>query len=44
MNGEIITLQKKAANVFNKDYTVMLKIATDLFGKEIEIDHEEELS
>ena len=44
MNGEIITLQKKAANVFNKDYTVMLKIATDLFGKELEIEHEEELS
>ena len=41
MNGEIITLQSKAANVFNKDYTVLLKMATDILGKE-ESNHEEE--
>ncbi len=34
MNGSIITLQPKAANVFNKDYTVLMKIATDMLGKE----------
>ena len=44
MNGEIITLQKKAASVFNKDYTTLMKIATDLYGKEEEGSHEEELS
>lgn len=41
MNGEIVTLQSKAANIFNKDYTVLLKIATDILGKE-ENAHEEE--
>ena len=44
MNGEIITLQKKAASVFNKDYTTLMKIATDLHGKEEEGSHEEKLS
>ena len=44
MNGEIITLQKKAASVFNKDYTTLMKIATDLYGKEEKESHEEELS
>lgn len=34
MNGEIITLQPKAANIFNKDYTVLMKIGVDLLGKE----------
>ncbi len=43
MNGEIITLQNKAASIFNKDYTVMMKIATDILGKEDD-EHEEELS
>ena len=32
MNGEIVTLQKKAPTVFNKDYTNMVKIAMDLAG------------
>ena len=37
MNGEIVTLQEKAANVFNKDYTAMMKMAIDLLGeKEVE--------
>lgn len=34
MNGEIITLQEKAPNIFNKDYTTMMKICVDLLGKE----------
>jgi len=36
MNGEIIMLQPKAPNIFNKDYTTMMKIAVDLLGKEEE--------
>jgi len=32
MNGTVVTLQPKAANVFNKDYTTMMKIALDLIG------------
>lgn len=34
MNGNIITLQPKAPNIFNKDYTTLMKIAVDLLGKE----------
>ena len=34
MNGEIVTLQPKAANVFNKDYTVLMKMAVEFLGKE----------
>ncbi len=44
MNGEIITLQKKAASIFNKDYTTLMKIAMDLYGKEEQESHEEELN
>lgn len=43
MNGEIVTLQPKVANIFSKDYTTLMKIATDILGKESEV-HEEELS
>ncbi len=32
MNGEIVTLQPKAANTFNKDYTTLVKIALDFMG------------
>ena len=32
MNGEIVTLQPKAANTFNKDYTTLVKIALDFLG------------
>ena len=41
MSGQIITLQPKAANVFNKDYTVLLKMATDILGKGREKDEKE---
>ena len=34
MNGSIITLDPKSANVFNKDYTTFMKIAVDMLGKE----------
>ena len=34
MNGSIITLDPKSANVFNKDYTTFIKIAVDMLGKE----------
>ncbi len=34
MNGEIVTLQPKAANIFNKDYTVLMKMAVEFLGKE----------
>lgn len=34
MNGVIVTLDKKAPNVFNKDYTTLMKIATDMLGRE----------
>ncbi len=34
MNGSIITLDKKAPNVFNKDYTTLMKIAVDMLGSE----------
>lgn len=30
MNGEIITLHPKAANTFNKDFTALMTIATDM--------------
>ncbi len=32
MNGEIVTLQPKAVNTFNKDYTTLMKIASDFLG------------
>ena len=38
MNGEIVTLHPKASNVFNKDFSVLMKIGTD-FAKEGE-EHE----
>ena len=31
MNGKIITLDKKASNLFSKDYTTLMGICTDLF-------------
>lgn len=31
MNGKIITLDKRAASVFSKDYTTLMGICTDLF-------------
>ena len=31
MNGQIITLDKKAAHVFGKDYTTLMGICTDIF-------------
>ena len=34
MNGSIITLDTKTPNVFNKDYTTLMKIAVDMLGKE----------
>ncbi len=34
MNGKIVTLEPKAANVFNKDYTTLMKIAVDMLGGE----------
>ena len=36
MNGKIVTLEAKAPNIFNKDYTVMMKICVYLLGKEEE--------
>lgn len=35
MNGKIVTLEKKAANVFNKDYTTLMKIAMDVLDEEV---------
>jgi len=32
MNGEIVTLHKKAANIFNKDYTTLMKVAVEMLG------------
>ncbi len=34
MNGAIVTLDKKAANVFNKDYTTLMHIALEMLGGE----------
>lgn len=34
MNGNIVTLQPKAANVFNKDYTTLMKVALEMLGGE----------
>lgn len=34
MNGSIVTLQPKAANVFNKDYTTLMKVALEMLGGE----------
>ncbi len=36
MNGKIVTLEPKAANIFNKDYTTLMKVAVDVLGKEEE--------
>ncbi len=41
MNGQIVTLQEKAASIFNKDYTSMMHAAIDLLGKEEVIKDEE---
>ncbi len=34
MNGEIITLQNKMPNIFNKDYSTLMQIALDTIKKE----------
>ena len=36
MNGEIVTLHPKAPSAFSKDFTVLMKLATDFIGKEDE--------
>ena len=42
MNGQIITLQPKMANVFAKDYSVLMSIAADITTIMEEGDHHEE--
>ncbi len=34
MNGKIITLEPKAAKIFAKDYTTLLKVASDFYASE----------
>lgn len=34
MNGSIVTLEKKAPNIFNKDYTTLMKIGAEMIGGE----------
>ncbi|MBR1680108.1 MAG: AAA family ATPase [Bacilli bacterium] len=41
MNGKIVTLQEKALNIFNKDYTTMVHLGIDLLGHE-EVNENEE--
>ena len=41
MNGKIVTLQEKAPNTFNKDYTTMVHLGIDLLGQEEVIENEE---
>lgn len=36
MNGKIITLEAKAAQIFGKDYTTLMQIITDIYSKEVE--------
>ncbi len=36
MNGKIITLDSKAPLVFNKDYTTLMQIITDIYRKDIQ--------
>ena len=36
MNGKIVTLEPKAANVFNKDYTTLMNLGVEMLGKEEE--------
>lgn len=41
MNGQIITLQPKMANIFSKDYATLMSIAADLTKSEEEAENEE---
>ena len=41
MNGNIITLDKKASGTFNKDYTTMTRLAVDLMSVEKRVINEE---
>ena len=36
MNGKIITLEPKAAQVFGKDFTTLMQVITDIYSKEEE--------
>ncbi len=42
MNGKIITLQSKVANVFAKDYAVLMSICANLTKEEVEVELSEE--